>query len=87
MCFVKDSQEGLVDDKERFMRQVETKRELHRSITREEKRKEEVLKVFEGLGELSERRVEVPHSPPWELATGRREEGSAFSTAWGDLHR
>jgi len=66
MCFVKDSQEGLVDDKERFMRQVETKRELHMSITREEKRKEEVLKVFEGLGELAERRAEVPHSPPWE---------------------
>jgi hypothetical protein len=66
MCFGQDSQEGLVDDKERFMRQVETKRELYRSITCEEKRKEEVLKVFEGLGELAERRAEVPHSPPWE---------------------
>lgn len=55
-----------MDDKERFMRRMETKRELHRSITREEKRKEEVLKVFEGLGELAKRRVKVPHSPPWE---------------------
>ena len=55
-----------MDDKERFMRRVETRRELHRSITREEKRKEEVLKVFEGLGELAKRRVEVPHSPLWE---------------------
>jgi hypothetical protein len=64
--FVQDSQEEMVDDKERFIRQVETRRELHRSITREEKRKEEVLKVFEGLGELAKRRVEVPHSPPWE---------------------
>ena len=64
--FVQDSQEGLVDDKERFMRRMETRWELHRSITREEKRKEEVLKVFEGLGELAKRRVEVPHSPPWE---------------------
>jgi len=48
------------------MRRVETKRELHRSITREEKRKEEILKIFEGLGELAKRRVEVPLSPPWE---------------------
>ncbi len=55
-----------MDDKERFMRRMEIKRELHRSITREEKRKEEVLKVFEGLGELAKRRVEVPHSPPSE---------------------
>ncbi len=64
--FVQDSQEELVDDKERFMRRVETRRELHRSITREEKRKEEVLKVFEGLSELAKRRVEVPNSLPWE---------------------
>ena len=49
MCFGRDSQEGLADDKERFMRQVETKRELHRSITREEKRKEEVLKYSRAL--------------------------------------
>jgi hypothetical protein len=56
----------MVDDKERFMRRVETRRELHRNITREEKRKEEVLKVFESLSELAKRRVEVPHSPPWE---------------------
>jgi hypothetical protein len=56
----------MVDDKERFMRRVETRRELHRSITREEKRKEEILKVFESLSELAKRRVEVPHSPPWE---------------------
>jgi hypothetical protein len=55
-----------VNDKERYMRRVEAKRELHRSISREEKRKEEVLKVFEGLGELVKRRVEVPLSPPWE---------------------
>ena len=66
MRCVQDAQEGLVNDKERFMRRVETKWELHRSITREEKRKEEVLKVFEGLGELAKRRVEVPLSPPWE---------------------
>lgn len=55
-----------MDDKERFMRRMETRWELHRIITREEKRKEEVLAVFENLGELAKRRVEVPHSPPWE---------------------
>jgi hypothetical protein len=49
---VQGVQEGLVNEKERFMCRVETKWELHRSITREEKRKEEVLKVFEELGEL-----------------------------------
>jgi hypothetical protein len=59
-------QKGLMDDKERYMRWLETKWELHRGITREEKRKEEVLKVFEGLGELAKRRVEVPYFPPWE---------------------
>ena len=66
MHCAQDAQEGLVNDKERYMRRVERKRELHRSISREEKRKEEVLKVFEGLGELAKRRVEVPLSPPWE---------------------
>jgi hypothetical protein len=55
-----------VDDKERFMRLVETRRKLHKSITREEKRKEEILEVFESLSVLAKRRVEVPHSPPWE---------------------
>ena len=34
------------------MCRVETKWELHRSITREEKSEEEVYKVFEELGEL-----------------------------------
>ncbi len=55
-----------MDDKERFMRRMETTRELHRGITREEKRKEDILKVFEGLGELARRRVEAPYFPPWE---------------------
>ena len=45
---------------------MRSKRELHRSIAREEKRKEEVHKVFEGLCKLAKRRVEVSHSLPWE---------------------
>ena len=55
-----------MDDKERYMRWLETKWDLHRGITREEKRKEEVLKVFEGIGDLAKRRVEAPYFPPWE---------------------
>jgi hypothetical protein len=38
---------GAVNGKERYIRRVKTKRECHRSIIREEKRKEEVRKVFE----------------------------------------
>jgi hypothetical protein len=64
MPSVQDSQEGLVNGKERFIRRGETKPECHRSIIREEKRKEEVRKVFECLCEVAMRRVEVPRSPP-----------------------
>jgi hypothetical protein len=32
----------------------------------EEQRKEEVLKIFEGVNELAKCRIEVPHFPPWE---------------------
>ena len=55
-----------MDDKERYIRSIEAKWELHRSITREEKRKEEVLKVFEDLDELAKRHAEAPYFPPWE---------------------
>jgi hypothetical protein len=40
--------------------------DLHSSITREEKRKEEVLEIFESLSKLAGRRVEAPYFPPWE---------------------
>ena len=33
---------------------------------REEKRKEEILAMFRGFSELSKRRMEAPHFPPWE---------------------
>ena len=55
-----------MDDKQKYMRWLETMWDLHNSISREEKRKAEVLKVFEGLAHLSKRRVEAPHSLPWE---------------------
>jgi hypothetical protein len=48
------------------MRWLEEMRNLHNSISREEKRKEEVLKVFEGLAYLSRRHVDAPYSLPWE---------------------
>jgi hypothetical protein len=60
-----------MNDKERYMR-WETKWDLHRGITREEKRKEEVLKVFEGLGDLSKCRVEAPFFRPGSPLGGKR---------------
>ncbi len=53
-----------MDYKEKYLRWLEEMWELHNGITREEKRKEEVRKVFEGLCEVAVRRVEVPRSPP-----------------------
>jgi hypothetical protein len=55
-----------MDDKEKYMRWLETMWDLHNRISREEKRKTEVLEVFEGLARLSRRRVEVSYFPPWE---------------------
>jgi len=56
----------LVNYKEKRLRWLEKMRELHSGISREEKSKEEVLEVFEGLVRLSRRRVEAPYFPPWE---------------------
>jgi hypothetical protein len=53
-----------MDDKEKYLRWLEEMRELYNGITREEKRKEEVLKIFEGLGEIASRRVEAPYFAP-----------------------
>ena len=55
-----------MDYKEKYLRWLEEMWELHNGITREEKRKEEVLKIFEGLGEIASRRVEAPYFAPWE---------------------
>jgi hypothetical protein len=53
-------------DKQKHVRWLETMWEIHNRISREEKRKAEVLEVFEGLARLSRRRVDAPYSPPWE---------------------
>jgi hypothetical protein len=55
-----------MDDKQKYMRWLETMWDLYNRISREEKRKAEVLEVFEGLARLSRRRVEAPYYPPWE---------------------
>jgi hypothetical protein len=55
-----------MDDKEKYLRWLEAMWDLHKSISREEKRKEEVLQIFEGLRDIAKRRVEAPSFPPWE---------------------
>lgn len=55
-----------MDYKERHLRWMEMLWERHQSTTREEKRKDEVLKIFESLDELAKRRVETRHFPLWE---------------------
>jgi hypothetical protein len=55
-----------MDDKEKYMRWLEEMWDLHNRISHEEKRKAEVLEVFENLARLSRHRVEAPYSPPWE---------------------
>ena len=56
-------------DAERYMRWLEEMWDVHKfdphgATEREEKRKEEVLEMLSGLGELAERRVEPPDFPP-----------------------
>ncbi len=60
-----------MDDKEKYLRWLEEmwdvqKFDIHGNTEREEKRKEEVLKIFENLGELARQHVEAPSLPPWE---------------------
>ncbi len=55
-----------MDYKERHLRWMEMMWERHQSLAREEKRKEEVLEIFETLSDLAKRRVETPYFPLWE---------------------
>ncbi len=57
---------GVMNYKERHLRWMEMMWERHQSITREEKRKEEVLEIFETLCDLAKYRVETPYFPLWE---------------------
>ncbi len=58
-----------MNDVERYMRWLEEMWDVHKfdphgSTEREEKRKEEVLEMLSGLGELAKRRVGPPDFPP-----------------------
>ena len=61
-----------MDDGMRYMRWLEGMWDTHKldlhypNAGREEKRKEEILRMLEGLGELSRGVVEAPRFPPWE---------------------
>jgi len=64
-----------MNDKEKYLRwleemwdvqQFDLKFDLLGRTEREEKRKEEVLEIFEGLTELAKGHVEPPGSPRWE---------------------
>jgi hypothetical protein len=60
---------GSMNDAERYMRWLEEMWDVHKldphgSTEREEKRKEEVLEMLEGLGTLAKRRVGPPDFPP-----------------------
>ena len=57
-----------MDDKENYLRWLEEMWSVHKfdphgGTEREEKRKEEVLEIFEDFGEA----VEPPSFPPWNL--------------------
>lgn len=56
----------MSDERERHLRWVEMMWERYNTIAREEKRKAEVLGIFESINELSKRPVEEPHLPLWE---------------------
>lgn len=60
----------LMTDKEKYLRWLEEmwdvqKFDVHGNTEREEKRKEEILEVFEDLGEDAKHRTEAPQFPPW----------------------
>jgi hypothetical protein len=55
-----------MSNRKRHLRWMEMLWERYNSLSREEARKEEVLKIFEGVSALSKRRIEAPYFPPWE---------------------
>jgi hypothetical protein len=54
-----------MDNRQRHLRWMEMLWDRYNSISCEEQRKEEVLKIFEGVNELAKYRIEVPRFPPW----------------------
>jgi hypothetical protein len=67
---------GQPDEKEEYMKWLERMWDVQRfdipgRTEREEARTEEVLKVFQGLGELARSHVEPPIAPCWEATRER----------------
>jgi hypothetical protein len=63
----------IIDDNERYLRWLEYMWDVHKldphgSTQREDRRTEEILDMFNTLGELSKSMVHLPESPPWESA-------------------
>ena len=56
---------SALNDKEEYLRWLETMWEHYNNISREEKRKEKVLKIFRDISEMAKREVESPDFPPW----------------------
>ena len=61
----------MIGDNERYLRWLEYMWDVHKfdphgRTQREDRRMEEILDMFDTLGELSERTVDPPESPPWE---------------------
>ncbi len=57
-----------MNDNKKYLRWMEMLWEQNQSISREEKRKEEVLEIFKALADLSKRRIEAPYLLPWECS-------------------
>jgi hypothetical protein len=67
---------GQPDDKEEYMNWLERmwdvqKFDIPGRTEREEARTEDVLKLFQGLGDLAKRHVEPPTAPCWEAGRDR----------------
>jgi hypothetical protein len=63
----------IIDDNERYLRWLEYMWDVHKfdphgSTQREDRRTEEILEMFNTLGELSESTVDPPEFPPWETS-------------------
>lgn len=56
---------STLDDKEKYLRWLETVWEHYNNISREEKRKERVLEIFRNISEMAKREVETPDFPSW----------------------
>jgi hypothetical protein len=81
VVFARYQLENEMNDKEKYMRWLEEMWSVHKfdphgGTEREERRREEVLEIFEGLDEIAGRRIEPPISPPWKDPLDGRDKSS-----------